>query len=104
VPLTKGFRDDVERGDHFDKHGREFGVLDPVEYESMADIFLGGAKPSSTLECRRTSNGDLIRYDPLRNWFGVLGSDNSIRTFFMPVQSKHRKPTHLKYFHAECLK
>jgi hypothetical protein len=34
-----------------------------MDYENMADTFLGGAKPPPVMECLR-KKGDTVRFDP----------------------------------------
>jgi hypothetical protein len=47
-------------------------VRDAQEFEDAADKFLGGAKPVHVLECIRRQ-GDIVRFDPKTDEFGVLG-------------------------------
>ena len=44
-------------------------------------MFLGGVKWWWMLQCERPQ-GDLVRYDPSTDEFGVLGADGYIRTYF----------------------
>lgn len=72
VLQTKGFHPS-ELADHFMKHvllGREFKVSSALEYERLADGFLGGIRRPSTHECKRRG-GDLVRYDRVTEEFGA---------------------------------
>ena len=62
------------------------------------------------LQCERPQ-GDLVRYDPSTDEFGVLGADGYIRTYFVAVpcasmpsgtRDCHNEPTNLDYFRQEC--
>jgi filamentous hemagglutinin len=89
--------------DHFDHHGIDLGLPDEVEYLRSADVFLGGPRPETTWECRRR-NGDLLRYNPLTEEFGVLRPDNAISTYYLPDPAVHRCPNNGEYFRRECHK
>lgn len=118
MPLTSGFFDPKERERRFISHGSDFGALDAAEYEQIADAFLGEPKPPHVAECVRKL-GDVLRFDPATDTFGVLDASGLIRTFFKPVpcssvvpESKrsalreagrcHRHPNNLLYFKSVC--
>jgi hypothetical protein len=82
VAYTKGFRRERERIRHFALHGDDFGVAEESEYELMADSFIGGLKFQGVLECARKSPGEIIRFDPATNEFGVATYDLVILTYF----------------------
>lgn len=115
---TKGFVNERQRNRKFFKHGADFGASNAEEYERLADEFLGGPVADGVLECSR-SEGDRLRYDPRTERYGVLGSDDVIRTFFKPVPCSsirdvtlrniaiergmcHGYATNLLYFQSEC--
>lgn len=114
---TKGFRNQGQLNRHYQEHGGDFGASNPTDYESMADAFLGGSKPSGTKECTRMG-GDILRYDPLTEAFGILGADGVIRSFYKPVPCVtlpasvryavrmagrcHGEASNLVYFQQEC--
>lgn len=50
------------------RHGSEFSVATAVEYEMLADAFLGVVKEYGTLECTRES-GELVRFNPRLEYF-----------------------------------
>lgn len=114
---TSGFASARQLNRHFVEHGSDFAVRDAKEYEEFADKFLGGAKPMHVLECIR-KHGDILRFDPATDAFGVLGGDGRIRTFYRPVRCAlvpgalrasvqaagrcHTKESNLLYFQHEC--
>ena len=123
MPHTKGFMDRVRWLDHFQSHGHEFGAVDENDYLRMADEFFDMNRPAHVLEGVRRHGprrGDVLRFDPATNAFGVRRADGNIRTFFKPVPCAslaahiaevlralgecHPKASNLVYFHAECLK
>lgn len=101
-PFTRGFLTTDELVHHFFEHRAEFGVPDACTYLLMADRFLGQSL-GRALECTRR-NGDLVRYNPSTEEFGVLGRDRVIRTYFKPDPYWHCEPDNLVYFQAECRK
>jgi hypothetical protein len=94
------FVDQVRLDDHFNRHGADFGATSSAQYQRMADDFLTGPRNSSTLEITRT-NGDVVRYDPTTDAFGVVSSNGSIRTYYVPDPNVHGYPTNLDYFNAQ---
>lgn len=116
---TNGFVSISQRRSHFTKHGAEVGASDPEEYERLADEFLGSAKPSGIQECKRRK-GEVVRYDPQTEMFGVVDAGGVIRTYFKPVPCSkvpfhlravakrqgecHSYLSNLHYFQAECRK
>jgi hypothetical protein len=117
--ITKGFLNTRQLNRHFAEHGADFGASNSTDYELMADKFLGGSKPAGTHECTR-SKGDILRYDPATDVYGVLSSGGIIRTFFKPIPCSsvpartraavtlagrcHSHANNLQYFQAECKK
>ena len=83
MPNTRGFRP-IELLQHFADHGSEFAATGPAEYERMADDFWANPRPPHVQECRR-ARGDMVRFDPMTDAYGVIDSANVIRTFFKPV-------------------
>jgi hypothetical protein len=68
--------------DHFDRHGADFGAESADQYQSSASALLSGPLPAGVLQITR-SNGDIVRFNPETNEFGVA-SPTSIRTYFIP--------------------
>ena len=103
MPHTRGFSDHYELMEHYSNHFEEFGRpgMSPREYEEMADEFLGRPLPSGCLEHRR-SRGDIVRYDPSTNEFGILSAAGFVRTYFKPDPAEHKHATNLDYFRTEC--
>lgn len=116
---TKGFGNARRLNAHFQAHGSDFGASSASDYEKQADMFLSGNVPPNVHECFR-KKGDIIRYDPQTEAFGVLDTQKVIRTFFQPVPcAKVPKPSraaarrtgqchghanNFTYFRAECRK
>ena len=113
VPLTKGFADRETLLGHYRKHKADFGEPKAEVYELLADHFLGGSLRPGVLQCQRR-RGDVIRFDPNTDEFGIVTSSGIILTYFKPVPcvtisrtSKircHKEPTNLVYFQKECRK
>jgi hypothetical protein len=116
---TKGFLNPRQLNRHYASHGEEFGANSATEYQAMADLFLGGARFPPIEECIR-GKGDIVRFNPITDEYGVLDSSRTIRTYFKPVPcSSLRGPTkiamersgrchghasNLLYFESECKK
>jgi pyocin large subunit-like protein len=120
VALTNGFSSTGELSRHFTKHASKFANLQTeADYFNQADVFLGQPKPSHVRECQR-KKGDVLRFDPNTNEYGVLSAGGVIRTYFSPVPCLqvpatirqavklagecHVHPDNLRYFLAECSK
>jgi RHS repeat-associated protein len=85
---------------HYVDHGGDFPeVGNALEYVADAQNFLR-TPPPGTLTIVRT-NGDIVRYDPATNIFGVMDSTGAPRTFFKPDPAKHGYPTNMDYFNAQ---
>ena len=78
-------------------------MADVGEYETAADEFVGGPLTGTTAECQVQAGtghraGRRVRYDRIRNWFGVLSPDGYILTFFRPMPPT-KGPS---YFLSQC--
>src|SRR5436305_6399801 len=82
--ITKGFLNARQLNRHFSEHGSDFGASNAQDYEESADSFLGGSKPANILECKR-NRGDIIRYDPTTDAYGILDKMGVIRSYYKPV-------------------
>ena len=119
VPFTKGFSNTRQLHRHYAEHGLEFGAKTVIEYETFADTFLGAVKPPHVLECAR-SKGDVVRFDPTTDAYGVLDRSGIIRTYFKPLRCAtvpaaqiaamrlagkcHDRTSNLEYFKVKCTK
>jgi len=119
MALTNGFESVQQLNRHFQEHGGDFGASNASEYEDMADTFLGASPATTVHECIRRC-GMKVRYDPADESFGIIDSDNVIKTFFKPVPCSslpgavrhankqagrcHSCANNLVYFKAECQK
>ncbi len=81
---TRGFSNANSLARHYVDHGSDFGCASAVEYEVLADEFLGAARPAHVQERLRTK-GDIVRFDPITDSYGVIDPSGVIRTFFKPV-------------------
>jgi hypothetical protein len=84
----------------FNKHGSDFGALTASEYENQAASFLSDPDNADVLQFTR-KGGDIVRFNPLTDEFGVLGSDGTIHTYYRPNPQIHGKPTNLDYFYSQ---
>ena len=118
MPLkTKGFESLLQLKRHFGEHGDDFRASNAIDYEQMADEFLGGEKREGVHECIRRC-GARVRYDPSSEAYGVLDAELIIRTYYKPVPCStvpfhereamrqsgrcHTCPNNLIYFTQEC--
>jgi hypothetical protein len=88
----QGFRTDHLLQDHFEKYGREFGVISRQHYLRLAQQLRDSRTGGNILESRRPDG--LIRFDLKRGYFGAYDADGTIRTFFIP-------PDGLRYFERQ---
>ena len=100
MPLTRGFAP-KELGRQFKKHGQEFKAATAVDYQALADAFLGGPLSSPCLQCKR-KDGDVVRYNPVSNEFGILSQTRQIITFFKPNHGT--AADRLAYYNRTCQK
>jgi filamentous hemagglutinin len=108
------FANPIKRFEHFYDHGNEVGASDERSYEFMAERFLIDPRPVHVMECLR-SGGDILRFNPATDEFGILAWDGSIRTYFKPVpcvnlppsllgiKRCHNLTSNLDYFKRECM-
>lgn len=73
-----------ERALHFQKHGREFKAATEVEYEQMADAFMGQPMTITTRECIRPQGIDRLRFNVANDHFGAaIVASTIIKTFYI---------------------
>jgi len=79
------FKSVMKRNIHFTRHGHEFGVGTPEQYEQMADAFMLGPMNADTSE-RVRPNGNLRnRMDFVTVHFGVAEVHRPVVcTFYIP--------------------
>jgi RHS repeat-associated protein len=85
---------------HFKDHGADVGAKNSVDYVLKAREFMQNPPPG-TLTKVRARNGDVVRYEPSTNTFGVMDSNGSVRTFYKPDPAVHRQPTNMDYFNGQ---
>jgi len=84
---------------HFKEHGADFDARNAVEYVRQAAEFLH--RPGAGVLSRTRANGDVVRFDPASNAFGVMDKSGAPRTFFKPDPAQHGYPTNLDYFDVQ---
>ena len=93
---------------HYKAHGNEFGSQNALKYVKSAEEFM--KRPPSGSLSKTRSNGDVLRYHPETNTFGVMDKDGSIRTMFKPAPRSAENPrgydpnkykTPLEYFYDQ---
>jgi len=84
---------------HFKDHGADFGAINAVDYVRKAREFLHN--PGAGVLSKTRGNGDVVRFDPATNAFGVMDKTGAPRTFYIPDPAKHGYRTNLDYFNAQ---
>lgn len=87
---------------HFKKHNGEFNqpFTSIQDYAQAAMHFMTGPLPTGVLE-KINTKGDIVRYNPNTDEFGVLSNTGRIRTYFILDLKLHDKPSNLDYFNAQ---
>jgi hypothetical protein len=101
---TKGFSTEARFIDHSTRHGALLGCHTDRQYLKRADSFCGGIRSATTLECIRMREGDKLRYNTMTEEFGVLSSDNVIKTYYILTTAIVKHGSGLAYFQSECAK
>lgn len=94
------FGSEAQLKDHFDRHGGDFGAKDAGDYQSKAAGFLTGAPKDGVQQFTR-KNGDVVRFDPKTNEFGVVKKDGTIKTYYKPDPQVHHHATNQDYFNEQ---
>jgi YD repeat-containing protein len=94
------FSTDSQLQDHFARHGSDFGATTATDYEQQANNFLNSPAGNGVLQKVR-ANGDIVRYNPVTDEFGVAKSNGVIRTYYKPDPAVHGYSTNLDYFNAQ---
>jgi hypothetical protein len=90
---------------HFQKHGHQFGAVDAVDYEIMADDFMFGEMDTHTWQCQRPLQGSRLRFNTWNKKFGAASpvTPEFVKTFY--VVSQRYVNSHggeMAYFGWEC--
>jgi len=98
------FANAVERALHFKRHGHEFQAADEIQYEAMADAFMGGPMSISTRECTRQNGTDRLRFNVANDNFGVaVVAAVIVKTFYIvPPHQIIRRNGKVGFFNYEC--
>lgn len=86
---------------HFARHGQEFQASTADEYERLADAFMIGPLRQGALECLNTE-GNIVRFDPRTEEFGVLTGAGHIATFMIVRPLPSSRQTSMDYFRSKC--
>jgi hypothetical protein len=84
---------------HFNAHGGDFSAENAVDYIRKAREFLHNPPAGVLTKIRDT--GDVVRFDPVTETFGVMDKNGVPRTFYVPDPAEHGFPTNLDYFNAQ---
>jgi pyocin large subunit-like protein len=79
-----GFRSSARLVEHYEKHGREFGVISQAQYLQLAQQLRDAPVGGDILEVVRQSDGVISRFDKASGAFLAADPDGTIRTFFKP--------------------
>jgi hypothetical protein len=98
------FQDTLERDIHFAKHGIEFGAVNAIEYERMADTFMFSPMAIEVHECIRPTGQDRIRFGFITFRLGVACvTPQFIRTFhIVGLREVRRRRGSTGYFAWQC--
>ena len=100
VSSSARFASAAKLGDHFARHGSDFGSRSAAAYQRSASRFLTGTPGRGVMEKTR-ANGDVVRFNPKSNEFGVLSKGGDIRTYYKPDPKVHGYKSNLDYFNAQ---
>ena len=82
-----GFRGQRHLGQHYAKHGHEFGNISKPEDLRLAQDLRDAPVGGPVLEARRR-DGVFTRFHRTKGHFGAYNPDRTIRTFFIPVRGE----------------
>lgn len=89
----------VRAVDHFERHSARLGITTFDDYITRARSFLVHPPPDTLTKLR--PNGDLVRFSPGLDVFGILTKDGLIRTFYRPNPLARGFKTSLDYFMSQ---
>lgn len=79
------FRNETLLMEHYNKHGKDMGYKNALEYEQAANDVINNDKSLHKLE---KEDNDDVYYLESTNEFVILSSDGYIRTYFYPDAGK----------------
>jgi RHS repeat-associated protein len=100
----KGFQSGKELIRHAADHAHEFGVSEHAAYDKLATDLFSRLVGNGLMEKVRSTNGDIIRWDPTTNAFGVMRSDGYMRSLFrldIDWLRANGYQSFSEYFHAQ---
>ena len=84
-------------GDHFARHGADFGAVSADDYAQQAADFLRQSQIRG-LPTKVDSDGVIRIWDPATDAFGAYNSDGTTRTYYKPDPLKHGYASNQDYF------
>ncbi len=102
IPMP--FANADERAMHFERHGHEFGAVDEVQYERMADAFMVGPMTITTRECVRPNRTHRVRLNYVNKHFGVavVNGEIVLTYYIVPLHKIIRRGGIAAVFAYEC--
>lgn len=93
-----------ERALHFQKYGHKFGATTEIQYEQMADAFMGQPMTITMRECIRPQGIDRLRFNIANDHFGAaIVASTIIKTFhIVPYFKIIRRGGKTAFFNYEC--
>jgi len=82
-----GFRSRRDLDEHYQKHGAEFGNISKADYLRLAQELRDAPIGGTILQATR-SDGVITKFDKRHGYFGAYNPDQTIRTFFIPVDGE----------------
>ena len=82
-----GFASRRKLVDHYEKHGREFGLVSMEDYLRMAQELRDRPSGGDVVEARRR-DGTVTRFDRSSGAFVAFNANGVIRTFFKPADGE----------------
>lgn len=107
--FTNGFKNKQKRNNHFSKHKSEYvgdNITTPEQYEKRA-LELAQSSCNQTILGYKNAQGEIVRYDTLKNDFVKGNPEKHIFTMFKPCYDeikKGNKKAGLEYFLGELSK
>jgi pyocin large subunit-like protein len=87
VAAGPGFRSRRDLDEHYQKHGAEFGNISKADYLRLAQELRDAPVGGTILQATR-SDGVITKFDKRHGYFGAYNADQTIRTFFIPVDGE----------------
>ncbi len=99
VDCATGFANENTLESHYNDHGADFGAKSSSQYQALAKSFMNS--DNSSILSKTRINGDIVKFNPSTNEFGVVTSSGIIRTYYKPNPAIHGEPTNLDYYNKQ---